>query len=240
MTPLSLRGLRGGTGTSSLLAAIGYALHCLGERVLMIDMCPENLLRLHFNLAAEDQSGWARAMLDGQAWYEQAWSLAPTLNLLPYGNLSVNEYLRIEHWLSADPHLWAARQESLAAHYDWVLFDLPQRLPGHAAVGPCYFKVRVAEADAACHVLLQQQEEDGSLLLVNRFDPGSQLQRDLLLIWRKHYPEHLLPVTVHDDEALRESLAFKQPVGLYAPGSLATQDALSLATWCLTRRRGAA
>ena len=77
VTALSLRGLRGGVGTSSVLAAVGYALHRLGERVLMIDMCPENLLRLHFNLATAEKRGWARGMLDGEDWYDQAWSLAP-------------------------------------------------------------------------------------------------------------------------------------------------------------------
>ena len=84
MTALSLRGVRGGVGTSSVLAAVGYALHTLGERVLMIDMCPENLLRLHFNLVASEKNGWARAMLDGDDWHVQAWSLAPTLALFQF------------------------------------------------------------------------------------------------------------------------------------------------------------
>ena len=94
----------------------------------------------------------------------------------------------------------------------------------------------MAEADAACHVQLLQQAGSNPVL-VNRFDPGSQLQRDLLLIWRKHYATRLLPLTIHADEAVREALAFKQAIGQYAPDSLAAQDALSLATWCLTRRR---
>jgi cellulose synthase operon protein YhjQ len=235
---LSLRGVRGGVGTSSVLAAVGYALHTLGERVLMVDMCPENLLRLHFNLVASQRFGWARAMLDGDNWHAQAWSLAPTLDLLPYGGLSWQESMRIEQQLLDEPNLWARRQASLTAHYDWVLFDLPQRLPGHAAIGPCLFPIRVTEPDAACHVLMVQ-EGGTAPLLVNRFDPGSQLQRDLLLIWRKQLASRLLPFTVHSDEALREALAFKQPVGQYAPASLSAQDALSLATWCLTRRREA-
>lgn len=238
MTALSLRGVRGGVGTSSVLAAVGYALHTLGERVLMVDMCPENLLRLHFNLVASQRFGWARAMLDGDNWHAQAWSLAPTLDLLPYGGLSWQESMRIEQQLLDEPNLWARRQASLTAHYDWVLFDLPQRLPGHAAIGPCLFPIRVTEPDAACHVLMVQ-EGGTAPLLVNRFDPGSQLQRDLLLIWRKQLASRLLPFTVHSDEALREALAFKQPVGQYAPASLSAQDALSLATWCLTRRREA-
>lgn len=236
MTSLSMRGVRGGVGTTSLLAAAGYALESLGERVLLIDMSPENLLSLHFNVPDSGKSGWARAMHDGQDWYEQAWGLTPTLHLLPYGRLSALESMGIEQQLLHDPQIWARRQASLAANYDWLLFDLPQRLPGHAAIGPCLLPIRVAEADAACHVLLQRQA-GGNPVLVNRYDPGSQLQRDLLLIWRQYYAARLLPLTVHADEAVREALAFKQPVGQYAPQSLAAQDAVSLATWCLARRR---
>ena len=91
MTSLSVRGVRGGVGSTSLVAAVGHALESLGERVLMIDMCPENLLHLHFNLLASQESGWARAMLDGQDWHAQAWSLSSTLQILPYGGLSAAE-----------------------------------------------------------------------------------------------------------------------------------------------------
>lgn len=241
MSVVSLSGVRGGVGTTSLLAALGFALHSLGERVLMVDMCPENQLRLHFNLAVEQSSGWARAMLDGQPWHEHAWRLSDTLHLLPYGRLSAVQSQRIEQRLIDEPQLWARRQVSLAGQYDWLLFDMPQRLPGHAGVGPCLLSIRVAEADPACLALLQQaRQEPGHVqqpLLINRFDAGSALQRDLLLVWRNSPDSRLLPLTVHLDEAIREAMAFRQPVGQYAPDSLGAQDALSLATWCLARRQ---
>jgi len=237
MTSLSLTGVRGGVGVSALLAAIGHALERLGERVLLVDLCPENMLRLHFNVDASHTGGWARAMLEGQDWFEQAWSLTPTLHLLPYGTVSAAQSDALEQRLRNEPSLWARRQKSLNAHYDWILFDVPQRLPGHAILGPCLLPIQVIEADAACQILLHQQARD-SLLLVNRFDPGSQLQRDLLLLWRNHHATRILPLAIHLDEAMREALAYKQPLGQYAPDSLAAQDVLSLATWCLTRRRG--
>ncbi|RON08800.1 cellulose synthase operon protein YhjQ [Pseudomonas brassicacearum] len=240
MTALSLRGLRGGVGTSSLLAATGHALHSLGERVLLIDMCPENLLRLHFGISVSESGGWARAMIDGVGWNTQAWTVEPGLNVLPYGRLKLEEQDQIEQHLLNEPKLWRRRQASLAEHFDWVLFDVPLRLPGHARVGPCALRLRIVEADAACHVLLQQEEAPSEHLLINRFDPVSQLQRDLLLIWRKQYGARLLPLSVHQDEAMREALAFKKPVGAYAEASLAAQDVLSLAIWCLTRRPEAA
>ena len=236
MKALSLRGLRGGVGTSSLLAATGHALHRLGERVLLVDMCPQNLLRLHFNVRLSERSGWARAMIDGAHWNAQAWTVEPGLDVLPYGRLKLAEQEQVEQHLRQAPELWGRRQASLAGQFDWILFDVPLRLPGHSRVGPCALRLQVVEADAACHVLLQQEEDPSECLLINRFDPVSQLQRDLLLIWRKQYGARLLPLNVHQDEAVHEALAFKQPVGAYAPASLAAQDVLSLATWCLARR----
>lgn len=232
MTSLGLHGLRGGAGSSSLLAALGYALHTLGQRVLLVDMCSDNLLRLHFNLAVTENGGWARALLDGQDWTAQFWSLAPNLSLLPYGRLTRAEQMRLEQELRLRPGLWARRTIALAEHFDWILFDLPDSVSRHDSAVSCQLQIQVIEADAACHVLLQQQEDKADYLLLNRFDPASQIQRDLMLVWRQHYDARLLPVTVHSDEAMREALACKQPVGRYAPGSLVAQDVLSLAIWC--------
>lgn len=232
-----MRGVRGGVGNSSLLAALGHALHHLGERVLLVDMCPEGLLGLHFNLAIGERSGWARALLDGQEWVDQAWTLQTGFCLMPYGRLEGAEQQQVEQQLCQGPELWARRQVVLTKHFDWILFDLPQRLPGHGNVGLCALQIQVAEADAACHVLLQRTDAVNSYLLVNRFDPASLLQRDLLLIWRKLFRGRMLPLAIHRDEAMREALAFKKPVGEHSPASLAAQDALSLATWCLAQRQ---
>lgn len=236
MTSLGMHGLRGGAGSSSLLAALGYALHTLEQRVLLVDLCPDNLLRLHFNLAVTETGGWARAMLDGQDWTAECWSLAPNLSLLPYGRLAGADLPGLEQALSLQPGLWDRRANALAEHFDWILFDLPRRLPWQASAVSCQLQIQLIEADAACHALLQQQEESTDYLLLNRFDPASQIQRDLMLIWRQHHDARLLPVTVHNDEAMREALACKQPVGRYAPGSLVAQDVLSLAVWCQTRK----
>ena len=44
MIAASLRGIRGGVGTSATLAALAYALHAMEQKVLVVDMCPENTL----------------------------------------------------------------------------------------------------------------------------------------------------------------------------------------------------
>ncbi|WP_349573313.1 cellulose biosynthesis protein BcsQ [Azotobacter salinestris] len=235
-TSLTLRGVRGGVGVSSLLAALAYALQGLGERVLLVDMCPENLLRLHFDLPLGERDGWARATLDGHPWSASAWCLGNHMHLLPYGCLTVQEQAQMETYLRREPELWARRQASLAGHFDWILFDLPQRLPGHCLLGACDLPILLLEVDVACHVLLQQQPMVEGLLLVNRFDSASKLQRDLLLVWQQTLSSRLLPQVMHLDTAMPEALAHKQPVGHYAPTSLVALDAASLATWLLTRR----
>lgn len=236
MIAASLRGVRGGVGTSSTLAALAYALHSLGQKVLVVDMCPENTLGLHFNLDLAPCEGWARATLDKRPWNEYAWAVADGLCVLPYGQLQEAEYQRLDADLLASPHLWPQRQAALGDAFDWLLFDLPQRLPGHANNPQCVFRFTVLNADAACHVLLQPLT-DTRLFLVNRYDPASQLQRDLTLIWQNNFTTAFVPVHLHADEAVGEALASRQPVVRYAPVSLITQDIISFASWCLLRGR---
>lgn len=232
-----MSGLRGGVGSTSVLAGLGYALHTLGERVLLIDMSPDNLLRLHFNVPVTEHGGWARAMLDRQPWQTPRWRLGKQLSVLPYGQLTDAEQQTMEALLCAQPELWSRRRASLDGQFDWLLFDLPQHLPGHADVGSCELSIQVVQPDIACHMLLQQQAGDTSQwLLVNGYDPDRQLQRDLLLLWREQYGERMLPLNVHADEAMAEALAHKAPIGHYRHTSLSAQDTLSLATWCLAWR----
>lgn len=235
MIAMSLQGIRGGVGTSTTLAALSFALSSLGQKVLVIDMCPENALGLHFNLDYAPAEGWARATLDQTSWYEHAWNIESGLDVLPYGTLTDVDVLQLDQLLRDNPPLWSTRQASLAHSVDWVLFDLPQRLPGHIANPRCEIALNVLNLDAASHVLLQPQRNSAQRLLVNRFDPASQFQRDLLLLWQHHYAQSLLPIHLHADEAMAEALARREPVGRYAPGSLIAQDIISLASWCLLR-----
>ena len=238
MISLSLQGVRGGLGCTSLLAGLGYALHQLGERVLLVDLCPENLLRLHFNVPWTGMEGWARAEIDGVPWQTAAWQIADTLWLLPYGVLEASEQKRVEQQLLQEPNSWAKRSAVLQEHFDWLLFDLPRGPAGHAACLRPDCLIHVVEADAACQVLLQQYSDEPQSkvpLLVNHFDPCSQLQRDLWLFWQQKYAGLLL-LPIHADAAMAEALACKSPIGHYAPASLAAKDMVSLAIWCLAQK----
>ena len=68
MAILGLQGVRGGTGVTSITAALAWALQLLGESVLAIDASPDNMLRFFFNTDIHHQDGWARSLLDGRDW----------------------------------------------------------------------------------------------------------------------------------------------------------------------------
>lgn len=234
MTSLALHGLRGGLGRSAVLAALGHALRELGERVLLVDLCPENLLGLHFNLPLSGCDGWARAESEGRPFDEQVFEVFDGLCVMPFGELDEAALAGLAG--ARDPGVWRSRQEQLSRHFDWLLFDLPST--GVMRNVDVDVRVLCAEAEMASHILLGRQAlERFDLLLVNRFDPASRLQSDVLMVWRKLYHNHLPLQVVHRDEAFVEALGCKAPVGHYAPQSLASRDVQSLAVRCLTRRR---
>ncbi|SUH06460.1 cell division protein [Salmonella enterica subsp. enterica] len=84
MAILGLQGVRGGVGTTSLTAALAWALQILGENVLVIDASPDNLLRMSFNVDFVHQGGWARSLLDGQDWRDAGLRYTSQLDLLPF------------------------------------------------------------------------------------------------------------------------------------------------------------
>lgn len=239
MTVVALQGLRGGVGTTSVVAALGYALHRLQQRVLMVDLHPRNLLRLHFNLGLDSTQGWATADQDAEGdWSEALLQVLEGLYLLPFGQLPADALSTLEQRQRAQAQEWSQRLHTLQPHFDWILLDMPATLPGGQPTLPLLpetvLRLRVLEADAACHALLSSEGAGNEPLLVNRFDPISQLQRDLLLLWGERHAQ-LIPQVIHRDEAMAGALAWKSPVGYYAPDSLATQDVRSLATWLLTQ-----
>ena len=65
--------------------------------------CPDNLLRLSFNVDFTHRQGWARAMLDGQDWRDAGLRYTSQLDLLPFGQLSIEEQENPQHWQTGFP-----------------------------------------------------------------------------------------------------------------------------------------
>jgi cellulose biosynthesis protein BcsQ len=92
--------------------------------------------------------------------------------------------------------------------------------------------------DGNSHIRLHQQALPvNSDILINDLRVGSQLQEDLYQLWLESQ-RRILPVTIHRDEAMAECLAAKQPLGEYRQDSLAAEEILTLANWCLLHYAG--
>ncbi|QPT12622.1 cellulose synthase operon protein YhjQ [Serratia rubidaea] len=233
MPVIALQGMRGGIGTTSLTAALAWAFQQLGESVLAIDCSADNLLRLHFNTPFALARGWARAELDDGDWRQGAMRYSENLDFLPFGRLSDAERRNLQQ--SPTPWREKIRQLQDAGRYRWILLDVPagDDAPARQALDAADRAFVLLTPDANCHARLHQQPlpEHGHFL-INHYNPHSQLQQDLHQLWLQSL-HNLLPVMVHRDEALAEAPAMKQPLGEYRPESLAADEILTLANWCL-------
>ncbi|EDB3356967.1 cellulose biosynthesis protein BcsQ [Salmonella enterica subsp. enterica serovar Bredeney] len=241
MAILGLQGVRGGVGTTSLTAALAWALQILGENVLVIDASPDNLLRMSFNVDFVHQGGWARSLLDGQDWRDAGLRYTSQLDLLPFGQLTVQERENPQAWQETLGEIGSAIQALKASgRYSWILLDLPygaSPLTGQL-VSLCDHTLAIAQVDANCHIRLHQQAlPAGAHILINNLRIGSQLQDDLYQVWLQSQ-RRLLPIVIHRDEAMAECMASKQPLGEYRSDSLAAEEVLTLANWCLLHDAG--
>ncbi|WLI78071.1 cellulose biosynthesis protein BcsQ [Kosakonia sp. H02] len=236
MTVLGLQGIRGGVGTTSITAALAWSLQLLGESVLVIDACPDNLLRLSFNVDFTHKAGWARALIDGHQWRDAGMRYTSQLDVLPFGCLAANEWentaLLHEAFNQLTPVLQTLKTQQ---HYPWILIDLPHGVSPLARqfIEQCDHVFTVVKPDTNCHVRLHQQPlPAGAHILINDLRLGSQLQDDLWQVWLQSQPR-ILPMVIHRDEAMAECLASKQPLGEYRSDALAAEEILTLANWCL-------
>ncbi|CCV59701.1 cellulose biosynthesis protein BcsQ [Yersinia enterocolitica] len=237
MPVLALQGIRGGIGTTSVIAALAWALQQLDESVLVIDFSPDNLLRLHFNMHFEQSRGWARAEVDGEGWQQGAMRYTEKLDLLPFGQLTQAENEQLSASLQQHPRQWQENLSRLLANasYRWILLDIPAGDSAFTrqALALADQTLILIHADASCHIRLHQQNLPASChFLLNQFSASSRLQQDLYQLWLQSL-NSLLPIFIHRDEAMAEALAAKQPLGEYSAQSLAAEEMMTLANWCL-------
>lgn len=237
MTVVALQGLHGNVGTTSITAGLAWALRQLGERVLVIDLCPDNLLRLHFNMGFDSSRGWARSEFDNILWQQSAMHYVPGLDFLPFGQLSLAELQDWQHNKRTQPTYWLDKLNQLKSsnEYQWILLDMPFSYPllEQPILTVVDRHITVITPTMNDHIRLHQQAlPNDSYLLINQFLTNSVLQQDLHLLWLQSL-ERLMPLIIHRDEAVPEALAVKKPIGEYSPNSLSASEITTLANWCL-------
>lgn len=241
MPIVALSGIRGGVGTTSVTAALAWALNCLGERTIAVDFSPYNQLGTHFNSPVTHSRGWAHSVRHQQPWQQSAMRYTAQLDFIPFGQLSREEgqaYFRQPEALIAP---WSTRLEALRSEYRWVLLDIPAELSqlSHSLLQADHHLL-VLNPDGNCHLRLHQANVPANtLFLINQFTSVSKVQQDLHQLWLSTL-RAMVPLVIHRDEALAEALLSKQPLGEYRPLSLAAEEMATLATWCLVNLKGKA
>lgn len=233
MPMIGIQGIRGGVGTTSLAAGLGWALSQLGERVMLVDACRDNQLCLHFNQKLYEQQGSMFAYLQQQVWYEAAFHFSEGLDFLPYGDTAADSKAAQNYV----PIFFCKENfEPLLRVYDWVIFDLPSLSVNDDWVlfDELDLRMLVSVADANCHIRLSSLASSANTRYVlNQFDSSDLIQQDLSLLWRHQYADKLLPFLFHHDAAMAEALLMKQPAGFWKPDSLIAEELNTWANWCV-------
>lgn len=239
MPVLALQGVRGGAGTTSVTAALAWALQQLGEPTIVMDWSPSNQLRQHFNTPQGEARGWMRAMLDDEDPQHVALRYPDGPDFIPFGQLNWAERSRFYADPASFTQAWLPYLDALKAQYRWVLLDLPGG--EQPWLQPVYAQVnrliQLLVADANCHLRLHQPAADiQPLYLLNLFNANSKVQQDLHQLWISTL-RNLIPLMIHRDEALFEALLNKQPLGEYRPLALASEEITTLANWLMMHIR---
>lgn len=249
MSLIGIVSAKGGVGKTTVTANLAAGLAALlgPHRVSVVDLDPQNGLYLHFGVDDTHSPGVCRQSLEDENWREVGLPGAHDVLCLPYGMASEAERKAFEALLQVQPD-WIGNQIRAAGltRDAVVLIDTP---PGPSV----YLKQVLACADLVIVVLLADASsyatipsmesclEDlahtrpsvPSLYLINQVDKSEMLNRDVVNLLGLKLKDKMIPVSIHDDEAVREALAFLQPVLAYNPHGQASHDFALLANWLL-------
>jgi cellulose synthase operon protein YhjQ len=234
---------KGGVGKTTIAANTAAALAGMGFAVTVLDLDPQNALRLHFGIPLQDCAGFASALTGANAMPPLAECLRRTpwgIGVLPFGQTDTAGALAVSESLKHHPErLTQTLQELLADPQAFILIDSP---PGPSPVLTAVLPytdllVCVLLADAMSIALIpeieagrafgpgtQRSVEGGRLRFVlNQFDHGSRLSRATIEAVRPFLGARLLG-EVQRDELVAEAAAAQTPLPYLAPASPAAAE----------------
>ena len=239
MKVIAIVSAKGGVGKTTLTANLATALQREGvATLLVVDMDPQNALGLHFGADPRSLAGVSRASLAGEDWGSVCVQSPSGVHVLPYGVVNESDRVAFERHLDAHPNWLVQQLQDLALPEDAVvLIDTP---PGPSvymqqALSAAQVVVVVSLPDAASYAALALMQRlvhtyctprpdfSETLYVLNQVDGARQLSKDITRVMQDNLGERLVGV-VHEDQAVREALAYDQSVLEYDPQGQAADD----------------
>ena len=235
---------KGGVGKTTLTANTAIALAQRGKRVLVIDLDPQNALRLHLSMDPGDLGGLVREGIGQGSIFDSPFDV----KFIPFGNVTEVELQEFEAALKVHPYWVRDGVHSFDPDaFDIVILDTP---PGptvylQQALRAAQRALAIVLADAASFATVpqilslveqytaEQPDFQGVSLVINQMSDQGQLGHRVRTALYESYPSRIVPVAVHRDPAVSEALAYSRPVLQYEPGCKASLDIQYVADWLL-------
>ena len=250
MPVVALMSPKGGVGKTTLTANLASLMGMTqphAQRILAVDLDPQNALRFHHRMHPSDHRGMVPSALDESPLKDAVYQGPYRVDCLPYGVTTEVQRQSFESMLAQQPY-WLANALKKVRR-DTVLVDTP---PGptvymRQALAVADMVLVVVLADAASFATLEAmsryiddycpagQARPELRYVVNQIDTTKTLNRDVLTVMKRSLQGQDKLWQVHYDGAVEEALACHQPLGVYQPGSTAAQDLGEIAEWLKTQ-----
>lgn len=242
MKVIAIVSTAGGTGRTTLCAALAILLARRGRQTVALDFDPQNLLGVHLGIDGFAPHGIAHALLDdANAWHAHTWRNAEGVLFVPYGVATSEQSARCDARLAAEPKWLASALAQLDLPPDGVVLIDTARYPSQQAeqaVRSADLVIGVTPPEpAACATLVARLDALRSggaplRIVVNRLNPARDMQRDVLAMLGAALGDGVpLVQRVHLDVALPESFARGTWLFDDAPHSQASHDLHGVANW---------
>jgi len=233
---------KGGVGKTTLAANVASGLSRAGQKVIALDLDPQNTLRLHFGVALGDKRGFTNGLIQQSDWRASLHQTASGVALLAYGSTDMPSAMALAAIVTQCPALLHRPVREMLANPQicLVVDTAPGPSPLLAALLPMTdLLLTVLQVDATSVSLIPalesgviygaanndrdsaQRANQGFIL--NQFDPRTRLGGAIAEAASNHLGTRLLGI-VYRDEHVAEAVAAQKVLAEYAPAAKATQD----------------
>ena len=235
MPLIAIASPKGGVGKTTLTAHLAAILAGRGYRLMVLDLDPQNALRLHMGVSIREEGGFLAHLQSHPAWKSALLNTESGAKLLPFGAVEPADVLDIQVALTSQPELLAEPVRQMLSDPELVLLvDTPPG-PG-SAIAALYpmidLMLLVLLADAGSASLVPQIAQNrfmgrGSLamraaeravVVLNQFNAQAPLSNAVLEMAQRALGHRLLGAVARD-EAVAEALADKRLLTSGAPGA---------------------